>query len=124
MQYFIRIILISILLLVAACDKGQRGTPAMGRSVDLSQGQSMFIKNCASCHGQDLKGSKVGPPLLHKFYEPNHHADMAFYMAAKNGVRAHHWQFGDMPPIPSVSAKDMGHIIGFIRNEQKKAGIF
>lgn len=113
------------LLAVSACDKGQRAShvPPIGQKVDLAKGKNLFIKNCSSCHGQDLKGSKVGPPLLHQYYESSHHGDMAFYMAAKNGVRAHHWQFGDMPAIPTVTGEDMGHIVAFIRDEQRKVGI-
>jgi hypothetical protein len=48
---------------------------------------------------------------------------MAFQIAVKNGVRSHHWQFGDMPPIPLVTPDSVAHIIAYIRREQQKAVI-
>jgi hypothetical protein len=48
---------------------------------------------------------------------------MAFQIAAKNGVRSHHWQFGDMPPILLVTPDSVAHIIAYIRREQQKAVI-
>ncbi len=87
-------------------------------------GQSLFQANCARCHGLSAGGSSWGPPLIHKYYEPNHHADGAFYRAAANGVRAHHWRFGNMPPVPSVYQQDVTKIIAFVREVQKANGIF
>lgn len=86
-------------------------------------GKKLFAANCASCHGAELKGTDKGPPLLHKVYEPSHHGDAAFQMAAKHGVRAHHWQFGDMKPVPAVTPDDVAHITAYVRMEQRKVGI-
>jgi hypothetical protein len=61
---------------------------------------------------------------VHKIYEPNHHADFAFQRAAAQGVKAHHWKFGDMPKIDGVTADDVTQIIGYIRRLQRQAGIF
>ena len=66
--------------------------------------KAKFTANCAACHGSRGVGTKQGPPLVHKIYEPNHHADVAFQRAAENGVRAHHWEFGNMPKIEGVTA--------------------
>ncbi|WP_455199552.1 c-type cytochrome [Kaarinaea lacus] len=87
-------------------------------------GKKKFQENCASCHGQRLEGSKVGPPLLHGFYKPSHHNDASFYRAALNGVRAHHWNFGNMPRIEGVTRKDMDQIIPFIRWYQQEKGLY
>lgn len=86
-------------------------------------GKKLFAANCASCHGVDLKGTDKGPPMLHKVYEPSHHGDAAFQMAAKYGVRAHHWQFGDMKPVPAVTPDEVAHITAYVRAEQRKVGI-
>lgn len=86
-------------------------------------GKKLFAANCASCHGVDLKGTDKGPPMLHKVYEPSHHGDAAFQMAAKYGVRAHHWKFGDMKPVPTVTPDDVAHITAYVRAEQRKVGI-
>lgn len=90
---------------------------------DVTQGKQLFATNCAVCHGKDLKGTFQGPPLLHRIYEPSHHGDAAFQAAAKYGSRAHHWQFGDMPPVPAVTPDEVAHIIAYVRAEQQKVGI-
>lgn len=87
-------------------------------------GMQHYGKMCASCHGNWGEGSKQGPPLMHPFYKPSHHADAAFYRAALQGVKAHHWRFGDMPPIKEVTQKDLDTIIPFIRWLQREKGVY
>lgn len=55
--------------------------------------------------------------MLHKVYEPSHHGDVAFQLTAKTGMRAHHRNFGDMKPIPTVTPDDVAHITASIRME-------
>ncbi len=93
-------------------------------TAEQSQGQTLFDKNCASCHGKNAVGTKSGPPFIHKIYEPNHHGDGAFYYAAKNGVRAHHWPVGNMPPVKGVGDGDVKLIVDYVRALQKANGIF
>ncbi len=88
-----------------------------------AQGKGLFGANCAKCHGQDLQGTRDGPALVHAIYRPGHHADLAFHLAVKNGVRAHHWNFGDMPPVEGVTPEDVGHIVAYVRRQQRAAGI-
>ncbi|HEX5802939.1 MAG TPA: cytochrome c [Azospira sp.] len=111
----------------AAAQGYQIPKPSAGLMPNPATGKTLFEKHCAACHGIDLKGSdrgeKKGPPLLHKIYEPSHHGDAAFQLAAKNGVVAHHWQFGDMAPVPQVTPDDVAHITAYVRAEQRKAGI-
>ena len=57
----------------------------------------------------------MGPPLVHKIYEPSHHADFAFMRAAMQGVRAHHWKFGNMPKISEATSDDVTKIIPYVR---------
>ena len=47
----------------------------------------------------------AGPPLVHKIYQPGHRSDMAFVLAAQNGVRAHHWPFGNRPPVEGAEGR-------------------
>ncbi|HSA88015.1 MAG TPA: c-type cytochrome [Nitrospira sp.] len=91
---------------------------------DLREGEEKFNANCSACHGIGGIGTTQGPPLVHKVYEPNHHGDAAFQRAAANGVKAHHWQFGDMPKINAVKPEDVDHITKYVRWLQKQAGIF
>jgi mono/diheme cytochrome c family protein len=97
--------------------------PSPGLMPNPAMGKKLFATSCASCHGADLKGSDKGPPMLHKVYEPSHHSDIAFQLAVKNGVRAHHWQFGDMAPVPGLTPDDVAHITAYVRMEQRKVGI-
>ncbi len=93
-------------------------------SQSASQGQKIFEKNCSACHGKYAGGSDNGPPLVHGIYEPNHHSDQSFFRAAKIGVRAHHWPFGNMPPVKSVSREDVQQIISYVRTLQRENGIY
>lgn len=86
-------------------------------------GQKEFETNCASCHGIDAAGSKQGPPLVHDIYNPGHHADEAFYRAAKNGVPRHHWMFGDMPAQPQMNRLSMQAVVQYVRELQQANGI-
>lgn len=97
--------------------------PSPGLMPNPTLGKSLYGKHCASCHGPDLMGSNSGPPMLHRVYEPSHHSDAAFQLAVKNGVRAHHWQFGNMAPVPQLNPDDVAHITAYIRAEQRKVGI-
>ncbi|MGB3277648.1 MAG: cytochrome c, partial [Pseudorhodobacter sp.] len=71
---------------------------------------------CAACHGANGQGQDgVAPPLVHKIYEPSHHGDMAFLLAAQNGVRAHHWKFGNMPAVEGLTEADVLNIVAYMR---------
>lgn len=87
-------------------------------------GRIAFADHCAGCHGTNGSGTEQGPPLIHIIYEPNHHGDAAFVLAARNGSRSHHWRFGDMPPQPQVSEEEIETIIQFVREVQRANGIF
>lgn len=82
-----------------------------------------FQNLCSECHGEWAKGTKKGPPLLHRYYIPSHHGDNAFYRAALTGVRAHHWNFGDMPPVVGATKQDLDVIVPFVRWLQKQSGL-
>ncbi len=86
-------------------------------------GAAVFERNCAQCHGREAKGTDKGPPLVHKIYEPGHHADVAFYLAVRRGVPSHHWNFGNMPPFPGVTDEEIAEIVAYVRGLQRAAGI-
>lgn len=116
------IALIILALLATAGSYIQQGDLS-ATARQTSQGQQAYNDNCASCHGADLQGTRQGPAFIHPVYEPSHHGDEAFYRAAANGVRAHHWRFGDMPPVPGVTREEVGDIIAYIREQQRANGI-
>jgi mono/diheme cytochrome c family protein len=93
-------------------------------SANAEIGKVAFEAKCAVCHGANAAGQDgVAPPLVHKIYEPSHHGDAAFLLAAKNGVRAHHWRFGNMPPVEGVTDGDVKMIIAYVRELQRANGI-
>ena len=105
------LILLSILaFMVTGCyDQNQSNSSQTTQSTETSDdpdpivGKSIYASKCAVCHGKGGTGSNQGPPLVHKIYEPGHHADYSFYKAVASGVRSHHWRFGNMPAIPGIT---------------------
>lgn len=88
------------------------------------KGRELFAGNCASCHGVSGEGRVgLGPPLVHVIYEPNHHSDASFHLAVAHGVRAHHWSFGNMPPVGGITPAEVDLVIAYIRELQQHNGI-
>jgi mono/diheme cytochrome c family protein len=94
-------------------------------SAKARQGETYYNAVCAACHGTNAAGHDgIAPPLVHRIYEPSHHGDMAFVLAARNGVRAHHWKFGNMPPIEQpLSDGELAAIVAYVRELQRANGI-
>lgn len=92
-------------------------------SAVAQNGKILFAENCSECHGKTAGGTDQGPPLVHDIYNPGHHADYSFVLAAQNGVRAHHWRFGNMPPQPQVTEAQVMAIVRYVRELQEANGI-
>lgn len=93
-------------------------------SSEAKAGEKVYGKFCATCHGKNAAGQDgVAPPLVHKIYEPGHHADVSFRRAAKFGVRAHHWRFGNMPAIEGITQEQVSKVIVYVRELQRANGI-
>lgn len=87
-------------------------------------GRKTYEANCASCHGRNAAGQDgVAPPLVHVIYEPGHHGDESFQRAVARGVRAHHWRFGDMPPVEGLTRRDVAAVVAYVRELQRANGI-
>jgi mono/diheme cytochrome c family protein len=97
-------------------------TPQMSPKLNL--GKMLYDGMCASCHGKNVAGTDKGPTFLHRVYHPGHHGDGAFFLAPKRGTKAHHWPFGDMPPVDGITDNQIEKIIFYIRTLQKENGIF
>jgi len=115
-------------LFVGACDERSPEDrrlalhlPPAGFKGDPARGVAHFNRYCAVCHGPGAKGTDQGPPLIHPIYRPAHHADLAFHLAVKNGVVAHHWSFGDMKPVPEVTPEMTADILAYLRRLQRQA---
>ncbi|MDC1412013.1 cytochrome c [Amylibacter sp.] len=93
-------------------------------SQNAQSGKRDFEAKCAACHGMNAAGQDgVAPPLVHKIYEPSHHGDESFQRAVSIGVQAHHWRFGNMPPVEGLTRGDVKMIISYIRELQRSNGI-
>jgi hypothetical protein len=86
-------------------------------------GRTAFDAKCAICHVDNAAGREgAGPPLVHRIHEPSHHADESFQLAVVQGVRVHHWTFGNMAPVAGLARGDA--IIAHVRELQRTNGIF
>ena len=95
-----------------------------GLSSNAALGQRLYDTACASCHGANAAGVEgTAPPLVHIYYEPNHHGDEAFQRAVAIGVTSHHWRFGNMPAQTGLTRGDVAMIITYIRELQRANGI-
>lgn len=117
----------AIVALVWLLQAGRGGTtvdvrvPELGPTAEA--GRVAFETHCATCHGAAAGGTAKGPPLVHRWYEPSHHGDAAFVLAARRGVTQHHWRFGDMPPQPQVGERSLQQIVAYVRELQRANGI-
>lgn len=100
---------------------GETGMPVQHPD-QIAAGEVLYQANCARCHGADLRGTDSGPSHLSIVYEPGHHGDAAFVLAARNGVQAHHWPFGDMPPVPGLADDELAAIVAYVRENQRIHG--
>ena len=115
-----------LIMLVAVVGFGQsESDPSAAESsskLDGAAGEPLYQQHCAACHGSDLRGTAAGPSHLSIVYEPNHHGDAAFALAVRNGVRQHHWNFGDMAAVPGLTDDQIAAITAYIRDQQRIRG--
>jgi mono/diheme cytochrome c family protein len=116
---------VMILLVIAVVGTGgNSGSRGLATSEgETVAGRVVFEGTCATCHGIEGTGTEQGPPLVHQYYRPGHHADGAFTLAIRNGVQPHHWDFGPMPPQPGLSDQDIADVTAYVREIQQAAGI-
>jgi mono/diheme cytochrome c family protein len=113
-------LVVAAVLALNACGGGEQTPVAAG---DPGRGEALFAANCAACHGPEAIGTMSGPPLVHPYYEPGHHADESFQLAVAQGAPQHHWIFGPMPAIPGLDRQDVTDIVAYVRQLQREAGI-
>lgn len=110
------------LLLTACADQTGEADITVQDPERVAAGEGLYAANCAVCHGPDLRGTDEGPSFLSEVYEPGHHPDEAFLVAVRVGSRAHHWSFGDMPPVEGLSTEDVEAIVAYVREQQRVQG--
>ncbi len=126
--------IVTALLAFAAC--GESSQPQAARDTapqpaapaelnqTARQGETVFNTHCAQCHGPEASGTNLGPTLIDRIYHPGHHGDAAFHLAVLRGVRQHHWNFGNMLPVPGVSETQVNQIICYVRHLQRTHNIY
>ena len=97
--------------------------PPPGFQGIVAEGVEAYNRYCSVCHGVRGGGTNQGPPLVNRVYRSDHHSNLSFHVAVRDGVKAHHWSFGDMQPVPLVTPEEIEHVIAYIRSEQRKIGI-
>lgn len=122
------LVLIGVLWLTGTLNPDGEGplaptSPKAAVPIALKMGEAFFGTHCASCHGAAAVGTDQGPSLLWRIYAPSHHSDDSFYLAVQHGVRAHHWRFGNMAPIPAVSRDQVAQIVAYVRWLQQQVGV-
>lgn len=120
----LRSLILLTLVFVSSPALAAEAVPEFDVPFKYGLGKSLFDENCSSCHGAWGEGTDQGPPLMHKLYVPSHHGDEAFYRAALKGVQAHHWPFGDMPPVPGISNRALDKIVPYVRWLQRENEVY
>lgn len=115
----VRATTLAAVVTIAACGGGQEAGDLVTRGDALFHGAA----TCPVCHGPDLRGTTMGPPLLDALYVPSHHPDAAIRAAIEHGVAPHHWDFGPMPALTHIDDEDIDALIAYIRAQQQAAGI-
>ena len=113
------LVAVVVALAVGACS----GDGAASDGGATSAGAELYEQSCASCHGSDLGGTDQGPPHLSQVYAPDHHPDASFRAAITQGSPAHHWEFGDMPPVEGLDDEEIDLIIAYVREQQETHGL-
>ena len=112
----------SLVLAIVTLACAQSPAEVAGGTDVIRDGKALYEASCAECHGVDLRGTEAGPSFLSIVYEPDHHSDAAFLVAVRNGTPAHHWDFGDMEPVPGLDDADVAAIAAFVRQVQEEEG--
>lgn len=117
------VVIVALVIAVVATGGGSGSGNSVTSEGDTAAGKAVFEGTCAACHGVEGIGTDAGPPLVHPYYRPGHHADGAFVLAVRNGVQPHHWNFGPMPPQQGLSDQDIADVTAYVRQIQEAAGI-
>ncbi len=112
------IALFTVLSVLAACGGGDGKPPA---NAGVAQGQAIFERICATCHGKDANGlPKLGKGLRNnEFTKSQSDAELVAFM--KTGRPATHplnTTGVDMPPKggdPTITDKDLQNVVAFLR---------
>ena len=113
---------VALTISLAGCASDDEAAAPIAPLAENADGETVYQARCASCHGEDLRGTDKGPSQLSIVYEPNHHGDDAYRFAIRYGASQHHWNFGNMPVVEDITDEQIERVIAFIRAEQERLG--
>jgi mono/diheme cytochrome c family protein len=116
-------LVVALTVVLSACgsDDPVAAPPVVPLAAE-ADGATIYQARCASCHGEDLRGTNKGPSQLSIVYEPNHHGDDSYRSAIRNGAPQHHWGFGNMPAVEDITDDQIKQVIAYIRTQQQELG--
>lgn len=116
---------LTVAMLLGACGGGGSSNVGLDEHELIVKGDGLFHgeATCQICHGPDLRGSGMGPPLVDQRYAPSKLPDQAIYDAVQHGMRSHNSSFGPMPALPHLDHADVEAIIAYVRSVQRENGI-
>ncbi len=76
---------------------------------DVNAGHKEFNSMCSTCHGGDLMGGEMGPPIAYRLPRLNDQQVMTVI---------HQGRPGGMPPFPNLTGNDLSNLIEFLRSAQ------
>lgn len=82
------------------------------------EGQLLYVKRCAVCHGDRAKGTVHGPALARGQIS----LDATLPLASPEGLREKHAQYGDMAPIEDLSSEQAAQIAVFVQSIDRQSG--
>ncbi len=118
------LVLAAPLAALAACGGGD--VKPRTEAERVTAGARTYASLCATCHGANLRGTAMGPPMIDPVFASSRHPDAAFYDAVEKGVQPHgHFNvnYGPMPPVLTLDRDDIANVIAFVRSVQRSAGI-
>ena len=99
-------------------DEGKRPNPVVSDTNSIERGKTIYLNNCAACHGQNIMGMKAedtglqmdSPDLKQRLLT---HTDGDFFWKIQNGR-------GDMPSFKEdLTEKQTWDVINYIRSESE-----
>jgi len=100
--------------LLAACDSGQP-------QLELAPGQELYLRHCASCHGNQGEGRPpTFPPLAESEWMelPSEALALIVLLGLRGEIEvAGRTYRGYMPPMQHLSDEDIAELIGFTERE-------
>ena len=89
--------------------------PPDGFVTNTNLTEKLYDSFCIECHDTQGKGTQYGAARAHLVYGPQYHTNRSFFLAVSTGIKAYHWQYGDITKVSSVATEDAAYIESYIQ---------